>query len=77
MISISSDALRANTKRGRLDDMTGGGLTGSVNSELDLIEFNLETMVTEWSVRTRIITASSSLFEKTENLNELQTLLHR
>ena len=77
MISISSDALRANTKRGRLDDMTDGGLTGSVNSELDLIEFNLETMVTEWSVRTRIITASSSLFEKTENLNELQTLLHR
>ena len=49
----------------------------SVNSELDLIEFNLETMVTERSVRTTIITASSSLFEKAENSNELQTLLHR
>ena len=48
-----------------------------MNSELDLIEFNLETMVTERSVRTTIITASSSLFEKTENSNELQTLLHR
>ena len=48
-----------------------------MNSELDLIEFNLETMVTEWYVRTIIITASSSLFEKTENSNELQTLLHR
>ena len=48
-----------------------------MNSELDLIEFNLETMVTERSVRTTIITASSSLFEKAENSNELQTLLHR
>ena len=42
----------------------------SVNTQLDLTEFNLETMVSEWSVRTRIITASSSLFEKTKNSSE-------
>ena len=59
------------------DSRMTGSILNSVNSELDLIEFNSEIMVTEWSVRTRIITASSSLFEKTENSNELQTLMHR
>ena len=34
-------------------------------------------MVTVRSVGTKIITASSSLVEKTENSKELQTLLHR
>ena len=43
----------------------------------EIVWFNLEKMVTELSVRTTIITAYSSLFEKTENSNESQTLLHR
>ena len=48
----------------------------SVSSELDLTEFNLEPNG-NWVVcfRAGIITASSSLSDKTESSNELQTLL--
>ena len=39
----------------------------------DLTEINLETTVIEQSVRARIIIASSSLSDKTENSNESQS----
>ena len=39
----------------------------------DLTEINLETTVIEQSVRARIIIASSSLSDKTENSNKSQS----
>ena len=40
VIYISSEALRANTQRGRPDDMTDSGwVSNSMSSELDLTEF--------------------------------------
>ena len=51
VIYISSKALRANTHRGRPDDMTDSGwVSNSMSSELDLTEFNLESNG-NWVVR--------------------------
>ena len=60
------EVLQANTQRDRPDDMTDAGRTWTVS-------WILEAMVTERSVRGRIIIASSSLSDKIQNSNESQS----